>query len=217
MECVKCVALVCAQLVLSVLVVGCGDTGDDVCDPFVVRIVSYTPGAGAGFGQENMPDVVLGPPVGGGTMLGGTDVLSLGSGGEIVLAFDDGTLVDGPGADLLVFENAFYAGGDPAQPYAEPAAVAVSDDGVSWTEFPCRSVAYPFDGCAGWHAVLSTPENGIDPTDPDLAGGDAFDLADVGLSRASFVRIRDLGLGLPAGPSAGFDLDAVASVHGCDP
>jgi hypothetical protein len=199
------------------LVAGCGDAGDDACEPFADRIVSCTPGAGAGFGQENMPEVVLGPPVGGGTMQGGTDVLSLGSGGEIVLAFDDGALVDGPGADLLVFENAFYAGGDPTQPYAELAAVAVSGDGVSWTEFPCRSDAYPFDGCAGWHAVLSTPENGIDPTDPDLAGGDAFDLADVGIPRASFVRIRDLGLGLPTGPSAGFDLDGVASVHGCTP
>ena len=158
---------------------------------------------------------MLGPPVGGGATHGGTDVVSLGSGGTIVLELDEAGIVDGDGPDLIVFENAFLVGDDPTLPYAEPAAVAVSEDGTSWTEFPCRSDAYPYDGCAGWRPVLSSPENGIDPTDPALAGGDAFDLADVGVAHARFVRIRDLGLGLPAPPSAGFDLDAVASVHGC--
>ena len=48
----------------------------------------------------------------------------------------------------------------------------------------------------------------------DLIGlsGDAFDLAEVGLAEARWVRIRDLGTGGEA-PSAGFDLDAVGAVH----
>ncbi|MBI5498621.1 MAG: cell surface protein [Deltaproteobacteria bacterium] len=190
-----------------------GDAGP--CDPFADRVISLAAGEGAGFGAENLPGIVLGAPTGGGLDRGGTDVLSLGAGGTIVVALDGEGIPDGPGPDLLVFENAFLAGGNPEQPYAEPAAVAVSDDGLTWSEFPCRSEAYPYTGCAGWHPVLAAPGNDIDPTDPDTAGGDAFDLADVGLARATFVRIRDLRLGLPAPPSAGFDLDALAAVHAC--
>jgi hypothetical protein len=54
----------------------------------------------------------------------------------------------------------------------------------------------------------------VDPTDPAVAGGDAFDLAEVGLPRARFVRIRDGGTSDYAGVSGGFDLDAVAVVNG---
>jgi hypothetical protein len=194
----------------------CG-TEEAPCDPFADRLVSFSPGAGAGFGGERLPQVVLGPPAGGGAMDGGTDVVSLGVAGSIVLALDDAGIPDGPGPDLIVFENAFHVGGDPTRPYAEPGVVAVSEDGATFAEFPCRPEAWPYEGCAGWHPVLSAPGNGIAATDPTVAGGDAFDLADVGLARARFVRIRDAGLGAPLPDSAGFDLDAVASVHGCPP
>ncbi len=45
-------------------------------------------------------------------------------------------------------------------------------------------------------------------------GGDAFDLAAIGLTRARFVRITDpnLAIGNP-GSSEGFDLDAVVALH----
>lgn len=62
--------------------------------------------------------------------------------------------------------------------------------------------------------MYSSPENGISPIDPQVSGGDGFDLHDVGLSRARFVRIRDSGLNRFYGaPSGGFDLDAVAVVN----
>ena len=49
------------------------------------------------------------------------------------------------------------------------------------------------------------------PLDPAVTGGDGFDLAEVGLERARFVRIRDAsGMGAP--PTTGFDLDAVGIV-----
>ena len=176
--------------------------------PFADRVVSFTPGPGAGFGQGNFPQVVLGPPHGAGSGAGSTDVLSLGNGGEIVLAFDREVLVDGPGVDLLVFENPFVG-------FVETGFVAASDDGVIWHEWPCDPLdvdgGYP--GCAGVHPVFSSPENAISPTDPATAGGDGFDLATIGLSRARFVRIRDSGANRYAPPSGGFDLDAVAIVH----
>src|SRR5262249_55619727 len=74
--------------------------------PFGEAVVSFTPGQGAGFGQNKMPGVVLGPPQGQGDSSGSTDVVSLGNGGEIVLETGV-TIVDGPGVDLIVFENAF--------------------------------------------------------------------------------------------------------------
>lgn len=196
---------------------GCvAEGGDDVsAQPFAVRVTSFVPGAGAGFGAAALPDVVLGPPVGGGALQGSTDVVSLGAGGEIVVELGGAGVVDGPGPDLIVFENAFHIAGDPARPFVEPGAVAVSADGTSFVEFPCDRDAFPYEGCAGRRAVFAAPGNGIDPCDASVAGGDAFDLADVGLSSARFVRIRDLGLGAAFPDTAGFDLDAVAAVHAC--
>ncbi|MCY1039989.1 cell surface protein [Corallococcus sp. bb12-1] len=190
------------------------DAGVRPVDPFADRVTDYKPGDFAGFGQDRFPDVVFGPPVGAGQSAGSLDVLSLGQGGSITLEFTDLLAVDGPGVDLLVFENAFQKyGGDI---FAETARVSVSDDGTAWHDFPCdpsdKDGGYP--GCAGTHPVLSAPDNGISPLDPAVAGGDGFDLADVGLTRARFVRLTDTGLNSYGGTSGGFDLDALAVVNG---
>lgn len=189
-----------------------GDTGDDpplvVYDPwpFIDLVVDFSPGPGAGYGQDRFPDVVFGPPEAPGGGAGSLDVLSLGVGGILVAQFRDGDLVDGDGVDLLVFENPFAG-------WAEPAVIGVSDDGVTWTEWPCAAEdadgGYP--GCAGVALVYASSTNGVDATDPDAAGGDHFDLADIGVSRARFVRVRDAGLGDAAGVASGFDLDAMAA------
>jgi hypothetical protein len=47
-----------------------------------------------------------------------------------------------------------------------------------------------------------------------VAGGDGFDLATIGVSRARFVRIRDSGANSYSGTSGGFDLDALSVVNG---
>ncbi|RKH03296.1 cell surface protein [Corallococcus sp. CA053C] len=182
--------------------------------PFADRIVSFTPGTAAGFGQSQLPNIVLGAPQGAGAGSGSLHVLSLGRNGVIVLEFTDIAVTNGPGVDLLVFENAFIK--PDGLPFAETGVVAVSDDGVTWYEFPCASgnVAGNFPGCAGVTPVYSNTSNGISPTDPAVAGGDGFDLAAVGLTRARFVRIRDSGANGYAGTSGGFDLDAVAVVNG---
>src|SRR5882724_8752844 len=78
--------------------------------PFADAVVSFAPGAHAGFGADNLPAVVLGPPVGGGDLQGSLDVVSLGDGGSITLGFRENSICDGPGADFTVFENAFHAG-----------------------------------------------------------------------------------------------------------
>ncbi|MCB9588168.1 MAG: hypothetical protein H6718_22360 [Polyangiaceae bacterium] len=173
-----------------------------------MRAVDHEFGSGQTFGQQDFPQNVLGPPRGGGCCGGSLDVVSLGIGGWVVLELGD-TAVDGPGADLLVFENAFEYGS--GQVFAEPGSVAVSADGVTWYEFPCTALDAPWGQCAGTHAVYANAdENEIDPTDPVVAGGDAYDLADVGLAEARYVRITDRA----DLASSVFDLDAVAVVNG---
>ena len=177
--------------------------------PFAIRIVDVTFGGGAGFGQEALPDVVLGAPRGAASGNGSFDVLSLGVGGSVTLELGR-PAVDEPGPDLLVFENPFLIGGS-GRTFAEPGEVSVSEDGIAFTAFPCAPAQLPPNGCAGVAVVLANPDLGIDPTDPAVAGGDQFDLATIGAPRARFVRIVDRSLQPPntAGTS-GFDLDAVA-------
>ncbi len=178
-------------------------------DPFADSVVTFTPGPQAGFGASAMPDIVLGPPRGSGEQAGGVHVVSLGRGGTIVVAFDDVGVVDGPGDDLLVFENPFVG-------WIETGEVSVSEDGQNWHTWPCvADAAEPkTSGCAGVAPVLAHDDSAALASSPELAGGDAFDLADVGLARARFVRITDTGTNTYEGNSGGFDLDAVAVRNG---
>ena len=192
----------------------CGP-GEAPSDPYVDCVESFHPGE-ASFGHAGLPGVVLGPPLGGGPQTGGLDVVSLGCDGTITLYFDEPAIVDGPGPDLIVFENPFMAG---STKFIEPARVLVSADGVDWRSFPCDpSEGLPV-GCAGLSPVLSNPNNGIEASDPAAAGGDAFDLAEVGLAKARYVRLQDVSVAhygsrtWCGGVGGGFDLDAVAAVH----
>ena len=204
-------------MIWLLLACGPGDDTDPVDAPvapawseaFADAVVSFTPGEGAGYGQDALPGVVLGAPLPPGNGGGSLDVLSLGREGEIVLRFDGPALIDGEGVDLLVFENPFVG-------WYETGVVAASDDGVTWAEWPCdaEDAEGGFPGCAGVAVVYANAENGLDPTDPEVAGGDAFDLADIGLAQARFVRVRDSGMNPYEGVAGGFDLDAVAIVNG---
>jgi len=209
-------------------------------EPFADRVVTYTVGTGGGSGEAGLPGVVLGAPHGGGAFHGSTDTFSLGLGGSITLAFHDNVVVDGPGPDLLVFENAFLPTGlTTLSPFAEPALVEVSGDGVDWHAFPCAITTAPYyPGCAGVYPVFAdvddpgAPSPLVPSTTPiaDLvgvpvaefvppagAGGDAFDLADVGLLAARFVRITASPTTAPGLEGlSGFDLDALAAVHSFD-
>jgi hypothetical protein len=183
-------------------------------DPYVDRVVSFEPGEGAGFGKDKLPEIVLGPPRGRGKLEPSDHVLSLGKGGKITLEFADNEVFDGEGPDFIVFENAFLKapGDDEGIGFFELAKVEVSADGKEWKEFPYDRITRK--GCAGHHPVLANPdENDIDPTDPTKAGGDPFDLKDVGLKVIRFVRITDLDNATGKDGTMGFDLDAVAAVH----
>lgn len=89
---------------------------------FADELVSFTAGNPARKGTPNPPEVTLGAPDY--PDRGGEGALTLGCGGELVLAFTDNALIDVPGPDLYVFEIG---------PDTEPTAMAVSPDGADWT------------------------------------------------------------------------------------
>jgi hypothetical protein len=184
--------------------------------PYAHQVVSFTPGDHAGFNQAAFPGVVLGPPAGRGNESGSLEVLSLGARGEIVLGFGNRGIVDGPGPDFVVFENPFWPGGDRSQVFAELGEVSVSEDGETWLTFECDTDGDGeggFPGCAGWTPTLVYDPTALVPLDAEQTGGDAFDLEQLGLRHARFVKIVDLQTLPAAGTNAGFDLDAVGIIH----
>jgi len=211
-------------------------------DPYADAVTSWSIGTSGGFNLAALPDVVLGPPTGAGLFGGTLGVLSLGLSGEVVLEFTDNAIVDGPGVDFIVFENPFFGTGlfdIVDELFSEPGTVSVSQDGVTWHPFACAmdlADSPYYVGCAGVYPVLADGETDARhpavPTFtppitsfighvqgsiavPEGAGGDAFDLADVGISWARYVRIESADhVNGPFGPdNAGFDLDAVTAVH----
>lgn len=192
---------------ITLVFLGCADaTATDT--PWAVGVVDFSPGDGAGFNAELMPGIALGPPAPGGVSRGSLDVVSLGLGGTIVLDFG-ASVPDGPGPDIVVFENAFVPRSAPDSVFAEYGRVGFSDDGVNWVEAPC-SPPENIEHCAGRHPVPEFDTEG--PLDPELCGGDQFDLKVVGVQSARFVRIVDMNTS-GAAPTAGFDLDALARLH----
>ena len=141
---------------------------------------------------------------------------SIGLDGTMVIGFRDVIVVDGPGPDFTVFENVFtYADG---KRFVEPARVDVSRDGIVWTSFPFDSTT--LQGCAG-----VTPTMGdADPFDPNVSGGDQFDLASISVDSIRWIRLVDVSrivlenrLHPLHDPSVtGFDLDAIVTWHGVD-
>lgn len=183
---------------------------------FATGVTSFSFGPGQAFGQERFPEAVLGPPQGGGCCAGSADVTSLGDAGYVVLEFERNVIIDGPGPDFVVFENPFQSSAStPETVFAELGAVSVSQDGETWASYPCTADSYPYGLCAGWHPVLANAKlNAVDPLLAEAAGGDSFDLAELGLEWARYVRIDDRP---EADGGAGtFDLDAVAIFNpGC--
>jgi hypothetical protein len=199
---------------VALLVAAVSTAARAASDPWLDRVRAFEPGSSAGFGAESLPKIVLGPPLGLGQTQGSLDVVSLGGAGQIVVSFDDNAVVDGEGDDLVIFENAFYGG---SLLFEELAYVEVSADGRVWTMFPFDAVTH--EGLAGRTPVDAGPSTGIDPLS-DEAGGDRFDLADLGLDFVRFLRITDAGDEIDdpgnhsfAGTKGGFDLDAAAALH----
>lgn len=113
--------------------------------------------------------------------------LSLGYGGELILGFNP-AVINGPGADIQVFETTF--GGADCDDYSELAEVFVSQDGILYLSVgtTCTNEDDVFD--------IST----ADPT---------WDLI-------NFVKIVDITPEV-SNSYDGFDVDGVLAINGCEP
>jgi hypothetical protein len=146
---------------------------------FATNVIEYS-------GSGNTA-LILGGPRGGGAYQGSLHVLSLGNSGNVIVAFDV-TIVNGPGEDFIVSENPFFIYGGSGAVFAELSYVEVSSDGIDFARFPSISLTpqggqmFPenIENLAGVNPVYANvDENDIDPCDPAVAGGDAFDLNDL--------------------------------------
>jgi len=187
-------------------------------DPFADSVVSFHPLAPGAFGSSAL-SWALGPPSGEGAVRGSMNVVSLNAranndggasppyGGSITLKFENNIIVNAEGPDFTIFENVFYAGGDPENRFMEPAIVAVSKDGLNFATFPYDFVPHygddreinchnPYcyinaDGATrGFAGVNPVYSNGYspDPRTPSISGGDSFDLSSITSSRFDWIR-----------------------------
>lgn len=184
-------------------------------DPYADEVASFAPLSAGGFGSSSLS---LGAPRGTGSGLGSSHVVSLHAkadtdggasapyGGSITLAFTNNVVVNGPGNDFTVFENPFYAGGDPSRRWMEPAIVSVSKDGKQFYTFPYDFVPhFNADGslnCYNPYCYLNADGSsrgfaGVTPVysvngSPDprtaAAGGDSFDLDRITAVRLDWIR-----------------------------
>ncbi len=187
---------------------------------------------GAGNASFGLPGNVLGP-----VACDVYDVISLGDGGELTLTFD-APIYDGPGDDLVVFENGFISG---PGIFAELGFVEVSTDGLVFARFASVSlISGPVGGfgvidptdvfyLAGKHpGGNQTPCEGTGFDLSDLAGDAAVLSGDVDLNEINYVKVVDVigdgstqdSLGSPVYDpyptpfaSSGCDLQAVGVIH----
>jgi hypothetical protein len=158
----------------------------------------------------------------GGGVQGGLDVFSLGVvpgvDDHVVLCWSDGPVLDGPGPDLVVFENPFPG-------FVDPVIVEVSPDGQRWVTFPHDYTAEDestydpdptrWQGFAGVTPVwLHEEDNRVDPFGA-AAGGDAFDLAgldDAQVQAEGVVCVRLVSAQARINPDTGgpFVVDAIS-------
>lgn len=150
--------------------------------------VVAAPGAtGTGFGD---PHRASNGVRGAGITSGSLDVFSRGylpgQNDSITLAWSNGRLQNGPGPDLVVFENPFRIGAGPGV-FMDLIIVEVSIDGVEFRELAhdytaadptvYQNLPALWSGFAGRTPVLfHVDTNPVDPFDAVAAGGDQLDL-----------------------------------------
>lgn len=221
-------------------------------DPWADRVVSFSAGIGGSDGYDLASSALGSPTRFTGVSFGfpsavtpfsppfePTDIVSLGIGGQITVAFDEPVTNDSAnpyGIDLLIFGNSFFYDADWPNGRVggfagEGGLIEVSADGVAWHAVPllAADAGYPTLG----YLDLATPYSDIPglvesdftrPVDPSFdasdktyaeivaayqgsGGGLGVDLASVGLSAISFVRVSN-----PDGVGGTPEIDGFADV-----
>ncbi len=181
-------------------------------------VYSFTVGenGGAGSSEEYFPDNIFGAPSSEASEYvpetSADEILCFGLGGELVVGFKDYWIVDGDGADFVVFENAFVNSATD-KVFCEPARVSIYNAGGFFVDFPFDSLS--LSGCAGITPTYGKAKNLLQ------MGGDEFDLKDLGVYKTDRIKITDISRMLLENPAhpyydatiSGFDLDAVIAIN----
>jgi len=221
--------------------------------PFASSVVSYVAGSGAVAGFNNA-SVALGPPerfTGEGLIpqavtpfqpaFRPNEVVSLGVGGRLVLAFDR-DVVDDPrnphGIDLIVYGNAFFTDGSfgfgsVAGLASEGGTIRVSADGVNWVlaKGLAADGLFPTLGYLDVGPFSTTPglveSDFLKPMDPAITLGDCVGLSyeellalydgsgggtGIDLATLGLDRIRYVRIDGPTAFGSSPEIDAVADV-----
>jgi hypothetical protein len=214
------------QIVVTLMAAVAARTASDARgdSPFATSVVSYVAGTGAVAGFNN-PNVALGAPerfTGEGLIpqavtpfqpaFRPNEVVSLGVGGRLVLAFDH-DVVDDPrnphGIDLIVYGNAFcadaeYPSGVASGTFSEGGTIELSSDGVTWIAVPEAEAdgGLPTLGYSDVDPYATEP--GLVPTDPARPVDPAMTPASMeGIAWAALVAAYDGaagGTGIDLGP-----------------
>lgn len=207
---------------LVIVLLSCSDNttiqNNDLSFISIDTVYSFTPGESQNAGQDSLyyPKNIFGKPVSNSNINVPANspeyILSLGLGGEIIIGFKNYKIINGNGADFIIFENVFV---NPVNGkyFIEPAEVSVSNDGIHYIHFAFDSLT--FLGCAGITPTLWNNKH------LENIGGDRFDLSSVGLDFITHIKIRDISrliLENPLHPNydsiiSGFDLDAVIGIN----
>lgn len=220
---------------LVLLVAGVGGVGglagvSLASDPWADRVVSYNAGDGVDAGYDDATRALGSPtrvnffgdtvtPFN--TPYWSTDIVSIGRGGWLTVAFDEAVRDDAGnpfGIDLLVFGNQFYVtspAGRVVGSYEEGGLIELSADGVHWTAVvPTAESGFATNGFVDTvdlefgSDVGTVPTDLTRPVDPSFdpfgltraqvvagyagsGGGLGIDLAAYGLSEISYVRVSN--------------------------
>lgn len=187
---------------------------------FIDTVYTFIPGQVQNVGQSTLyyPINIFGPPSIDATRevaeVRPEEILSIGMGGEIIFGNKNIEILDLDGPDFTIFENAFELSFKNSV-FAEPAIVSVSQDGINWFTFP-----YNLDSLTGVAGTKPT-NGGSDISNPQVSGGNSFDLRELGLDYARYIKIKDTTQYILDRPNhifydptlSGFDLDAVAFLN----
>lgn len=171
-----------------VAVYGCDNPPLEADECYGSEVLVYNPGTdnmGGMIAPERMdPNQATGAP----EMTSTLNFVSLGFGGSLIMGFNEAAL-NGPGADIMVYETTYNDSWTNCETYNEEVEVYLSQDGVNFV--------YVGNSCTH--------------------GGEGYDISDANpnweyVTLIKFVDISDIN----GGSNDGYDIDGVVALNGCD-
>lgn len=184
---------------------------------FIDNVVEYNGKELKNFPKEKAINGVLGN----GDQYGSLDVFVIGEANYAIFSCKGKKIINGKGIDIKVFENGFYTNYDKNLMSLDLGIVSVSKDKINWLDFPVSyDKNYPQNsskgkkGFIGLNPVYINMNNNFIYPYFNEAGGDGFDLSDLGIAEGDYIKyikLTDAGNNYLDGQigSNGIDIDGL--------